>query len=168
MATARDFQSILIEYLACSRRQGKAYERQLGIRKNGSGTLYGVGAPLLSVAEILAVEPQEFRRKFRGEIGVLSNVDQSCPHCGHRFVYDCPHCGRLSCCGDVVRNKCTWCGVVGTAEIQPERPERRTPGDVVWTAWIAFNEWVYDLMTRRNRPKTMREAEETFRTLKKP
>src|ERR1041385_808073 len=168
MANAGDFQSIMTEYLACSRQQGKAYERKLGVRKNGGVALYGVDASLLSVAEILAVEPQGFGRKYRAEIGVLSNVNPSCPHCGYRFVYECPHCRKLSCCGDTVRHKCTWCGVVGTAEIQPERPERRTAGDVIWTGWIAFNEWVYDLMTRRNRPKTTREVEETFRKLTKP
>jgi hypothetical protein len=163
MPDARDFPNGLTEYVACSRRPGKAYARWLGVKKNGSVTLCYVRTTSAGVADILAADPQEFRRRHRGEVGVPSRVDPSCPHCGYRFVYDCPHCGRLSCCADAVRHKCTWCGQVGTAEIAPERHERRTLRDLVWTAWIDFNEWVFDLMTRKNRPKSTQEAEETFR-----
>ena len=168
MPGARDFASSLTEYVACSRRPGKAYARWLGVKQNGDVTLWHVHTPSIGLEEILAAEPQGFTPRHRGEIGVPSGVDPSCPHCGYRFVYDCPHCGRLSCCADAVRHNCTWCGVLGTAEIAPERYERRTLRDLIWTAWIDFNEWVFDLMTRKNRPKSTDEAEAEFRRLRKP
>ena len=168
MANARDFESITSEYVACSRRADTAYERLLGTKKNGGVVLWRVDKPPFTLAEILALDPEKYTRQHRGEIGVIRSVDPSCPHCGYRFVYECPHCARLSCCGDIVRNPCLWCGAVGTGALQPERPEREAVGAVVWTAWLEFNEWVYDLMTRKNRPKTMAEAEETYRKLKKP
>lgn len=168
MATGGEFEKTTTEYVACSRQPGKAYGRNLERNRDGTVTLYGIYTPLLTIAEIFDLEPHKCSRQHRGEVGVLSNVNPACPYCGNRFVFDCPQCGMLSCCADVIRNKCAWCGVVGTCEITPERPERRSPGNVVWSAWIEFNEWVYDLMTRKNRPKTMREVEENYRKLKKP
>lgn len=171
---ASDFGRTFTEHVACSRHGGRVYERWLGVKVQ-TVTLYHVHASMLDVRGVQAINPDGFRRTYRGPVDIARGVDAACTWCRNLLVYDCLNCGQLSCCMYEEMHPCAWCGVAGPVVYAPTGPplapepyDPPTLGQRLWRAWIDFNEWIYDVATRKNRPRTMREAEETYRKMKKP
>ena len=174
MMRSSDFGRTFTEWVACSGHGGRLYERRLGV-KIQTVTLYHVHASMLDVRGVLAINPDGFRRSYHGPVVIARGVDAGCPWCRNQLVHECLSCGQLSCCVYEEMHACAWCGVAGPVVYVPTgpplAPEPYTPQPLrkrLWAAWIDFNEWIYDQWTRKNRPRTMREAEETYRKLKKP
>jgi hypothetical protein len=171
-----DFSRMFTEVVLCSTKPPNAFSQEFGVRGQ-TVTLWHITGltPWTTLDEVVASYRDQMRREYRGPVVYPKGTDYHCPYCRNALVYECRNCGFLWCCpSEEQHHRCDWCKQTGPVYVPPGPPlpyepyEPPSTGRRVWNVWLDFNEWVYDLMTRRNRPKTMREAEETYRKLKKP
>lgn len=172
---ARDFSRIFSEIVLCSRKPPNVFERKLGVRVQTVTLYHNLGlTPWMSLDQVFDTFRDQRRREYRGPVEIRTGSDSRCPYCGNPQVYECLTCGVLWCCGFEQEHQCELCKAVGPVNVapgpllEPEPYAAPTLRARIWNAWIDFNEWVYERMTRKGRPEAIHEAAAEFRKRSKP
>jgi hypothetical protein len=174
---ARDFSRTFSEIVLCSNTPPNAFRRELGVRGQTVTLFHVMGlTPWMSLDDVFEINKDIIRRVYRGPVEIAKRFDYHCPYCRNSLVYECLNCGLLWCSpAEKMEHRCDWCKASGPVVFVPTgpllAPEPYEPPPLrkrLWWAWLDFNEWVYEWMTRKGRPEAIHQAAAPFRKPKKP